>query len=163
MFDDCWNPNYKSGKQPDPIPGVHNSQWVQCPGNIKLADSVYRDYVYSIVGTYAQSANVAFWDLYNEVGNSDHFSASLPLLKNIFIWARSANPSQPLTSGKWNGGERFNEINDYILNESDIITFHAYCDVNCTQNWINDMKSTFLIKFRAQQASCLHLIHGKTD
>jgi len=36
LFDDCWNTNYNSGKQPDPIPGVHNSQWVQCPGNIKL-------------------------------------------------------------------------------------------------------------------------------
>jgi len=31
-------------------------------------------------------------------------------------------------------------INEYILNESDIITFHAYCDVQCTQDWINDMK-----------------------
>lgn len=32
LFDECWLPNPKLGPQPDPIPGVHNSQWVQCPG-----------------------------------------------------------------------------------------------------------------------------------
>ena len=28
MFDDCWNPEGFLGPQPNPIPGVHNSQWV---------------------------------------------------------------------------------------------------------------------------------------
>lgn len=32
LFDDCWNPEGKLGKQPAPIPGVHNSRWVQAPG-----------------------------------------------------------------------------------------------------------------------------------
>lgn len=32
IFDACWLPNPQLGPQPDPIPGVHNSQWVQCPG-----------------------------------------------------------------------------------------------------------------------------------
>lgn len=32
LFDECWNDNPKLGKQPEPIPGVHNSQWVRCPG-----------------------------------------------------------------------------------------------------------------------------------
>ena len=32
LFDECWLPNPKLGPQPDPIPGVHNSQWVRCPG-----------------------------------------------------------------------------------------------------------------------------------
>lgn len=77
------------------------------------------------------------------MGNSEHYEASLPLLKKIFTWARTANPFQPLTSGKWNGGEKFNSINEYIINESDIITFHAYCDIECTKNWVNDMKSIF--------------------
>jgi hypothetical protein len=31
FFDDCWNPTYKPGKQPDPKPGVHNSGWVRDP------------------------------------------------------------------------------------------------------------------------------------
>ena len=29
LFDDCWNPDPKLGKQPDPIPGVHNSGWIE--------------------------------------------------------------------------------------------------------------------------------------
>jgi hypothetical protein len=32
LFDECWNANPQLGKQPEPIPGVHNSQWVRCPG-----------------------------------------------------------------------------------------------------------------------------------
>ena len=88
LFDDCWNANYHSGKQPDPNPGVHNSQWVQCPGNVKLSDATYKDYVVTILTTFGQTSSVAFWDLYNEVGNSEHYSQSLPLLKNIFQWAR---------------------------------------------------------------------------
>ncbi len=34
FFDDCWNPTYKAGKQPDPKPGVHNSGWVRDPGDL---------------------------------------------------------------------------------------------------------------------------------
>jgi len=34
LFDDCWKAEWKDGEQPEPIPGLHNSQWVQCPGSI---------------------------------------------------------------------------------------------------------------------------------
>src|ERR1700748_1718492 len=33
FFDDCWNPTAKVGKQPEPKPGIHNSGWLQDPGN----------------------------------------------------------------------------------------------------------------------------------
>jgi len=39
FFDDCWNPTYNSGKQPDPKPGIHNSGWVQDPGDLFNTDS----------------------------------------------------------------------------------------------------------------------------
>lgn len=39
LFDECWLPNPKLGPQPDPIPGVHNSQWVRCPGQAMVADN----------------------------------------------------------------------------------------------------------------------------
>ena len=32
LFDECWNANPRLGQQPEPIMGVHNSQWVRCPG-----------------------------------------------------------------------------------------------------------------------------------
>src|SRR6185312_5862517 len=38
LFDSCWDPNYKMGPQHPPIPGVHNSGWVQSPGAKALAD-----------------------------------------------------------------------------------------------------------------------------
>ena len=37
LFDDCWNSEYFLDRdQPAPIPGVHNSQWVQCPGDVPV-------------------------------------------------------------------------------------------------------------------------------
>jgi len=38
LFDECWNDTPKLGKQPEPIPGVHNSQWVRCPGQPMVLD-----------------------------------------------------------------------------------------------------------------------------
>ncbi len=32
LFDSCWDPQPKLGPQHPPIPGVHNSGWVQSPG-----------------------------------------------------------------------------------------------------------------------------------
>ena len=29
FLDDCWNPTYQAGKQPEPQPGVHNSGWAR--------------------------------------------------------------------------------------------------------------------------------------
>jgi hypothetical protein len=54
----------------------------------------------------------------------------LPLLKKAFAWARSANPSQPLTSGIWAGdwsdSSKIKPIEQLQLSESDVITFHNY-------------------------------------
>ena len=32
LFDDCWHSGPLLGPQPPPVPGVHNSRWVQSPG-----------------------------------------------------------------------------------------------------------------------------------
>ena len=39
LLDDVWHPIPKLGKQPEPIPFVHNSGWVQAPGSEILGDS----------------------------------------------------------------------------------------------------------------------------
>src|ERR1700753_469750 len=39
FFDDCWNPNAKPGKQPDPKPGIHNSGWMQDPGRMHTSEA----------------------------------------------------------------------------------------------------------------------------
>ncbi|MGB8662710.1 MAG: hypothetical protein WCD34_19960, partial [Candidatus Acidiferrum sp.] len=38
LFDSCWDPNPRLGKQRAPRPGVHNSGWVQSPGADALKD-----------------------------------------------------------------------------------------------------------------------------
>src|ERR1700686_37621 len=38
LFDSCWDPYPKLGPQHPPIPGVHNSGWVQSPGKKALMD-----------------------------------------------------------------------------------------------------------------------------
>ena len=38
LFDSCWDPFPKLGPQHPPIPGVHNSGWVQAPGTAILKD-----------------------------------------------------------------------------------------------------------------------------
>src|SRR3546814_7322691 len=57
LFDSCWDPNPKLGPQHPPIPGVHNSGWVQAPGAARLADkSQYgklEAYVKDVVGSFA--------------------------------------------------------------------------------------------------------------
>ena len=58
LFDSCWDPNPKLGPQHPPIPGVHNSGWVQGPGRAALADPAQyprlEAYVKDIVGSLAQ-------------------------------------------------------------------------------------------------------------
>ena len=65
LFDDCWKPEYHMGQQPDPIPGVHNSQWVQCPGETPIEESVLQNYVISVVTRFRNDETVVMWDLYN--------------------------------------------------------------------------------------------------
>src|SRR3546814_14459064 len=70
LFDGVWDPNPVYGLQSPPIPGVHNSRWVQAPGEARLKDaSQYHKleaYVKDIVGTFANDKRVIIWDLWNE-------------------------------------------------------------------------------------------------
>lgn len=69
------------------------------------------------------------WDLYNEPGNSKHEETSLPLLTNVFRWVRDCKPSQPITAGVWDyNSPRKNVLNAFMLNHSDIISYHNYDD-----------------------------------
>jgi len=147
LFDSDWDPNPVYGKQKDPVPGVHNSRWVQGPGEAILKDdSQYpklQEYVEGVVGWLADDPRVLGWDLWNEPSNPggglyDYALSAkekeqhlLNLLPQVYEWARSANPTQPLTAGLWIGDdwsalEKQGPIEQIQLNESDIISFHDY-------------------------------------
>ena len=120
LFDSCWDPEPKLGKQPDPIPRVHNSRWVQSPGSWAFKDPAKREelkyYVLGVVGHFRDDRRVQAWDIWNEpeqddsgpnVKNPMNKEEKLKLviltLEKAFAWARQAKPSQPLTSGLLGG------------------------------------------------------------
>lgn len=140
FFDDCWNPESAIGKQPDPRPGVHNSGWVRDPAVSLRTDTatlfpVLESYVKDIMTTFKDDDRIWMWDLYNEPGNNGHNSSSLPLLRNVFKWARECEVSQPVTAGIWNQG--FSELNIYLIANSDILTYHNYGDRRDHTTWID--------------------------
>jgi hypothetical protein len=148
LFDSCWDPDPKIGPQHPPIPGVHNSGWVQSPSRTDLVnpaeDSHFRAYVEDVVGSFAKDDRVLAWDVWNEPDNSGGGSYNgeqlaqektriAELLPEIFAWARSTHPVQPLTSGVWAGGDwspaneaRLDPIPRIQLEQSDVISFHNY-------------------------------------
>jgi hypothetical protein len=143
LFDSCWNPNPHLGPQPEPTPGVHNSQWVQSPGAEALTDPAQyprlKDYVQGIVGAFGNDGRVLAWDIWNEPDNTNDSRFKEPankvqlvlaLLPQAFAWARSANPRQPLTSGIWHENPAnpgtLSPAAKIQLNNSDIVSFHNY-------------------------------------
>ena len=128
IFDDVWGKTPRIGEQPDPIPGTHNSGWVQDPGDPASREEenfpALETYVKDLLTTFADDDRILMWDLYNEPGNSGKLTSSMPLLQNVFTWAREVNPSQPLTVGLWAWG--FQELNTFQAQNSDILTYHQY-------------------------------------
>jgi hypothetical protein len=146
VFDSCWDPLPHLGPQHPPVPGVHNSGWVQSPGAAALGDPKQyprlEAYVKGVIGAFAKDDRILAWDLWNEPGADnkgsyekeelkDKDARVTALLPQVFRWARAANPTQPLTSGIWDtdtspNGENLSEQQQIQLRESDIITFHSY-------------------------------------
>jgi hypothetical protein len=145
LFDSCWEPFPKLGPQHPPIPGVHNSGWVQAPGAVVLADAAQypklEQYVKGVVGAFANDRRILAWDLWNEPdnGNDSSYAKGEPrnkneiiaqLLPQVFQWARSAQPSQPLTSGVWHGDwsslALMTPVAQIQIEQSDVISFHDY-------------------------------------
>lgn len=144
LFDSVWDPYPKEGKQPQPRLNVHNSGWVQCPGHEILSSPNRYDelhsYVHGIVSHFKQDQRVLLWDLYNEPDNTnlssykdDYYTQPkeelcLQLLKKIMHWVRSINPIQPLTMALWKWADMYSlsVLDQYMLTQSDIISFHCY-------------------------------------
>ncbi len=143
LFDSCWETNPHLGPQHPPIPGIHNSGWVQSPGKERLlshADEPQLEaYVKGVVGAFANDDRILGWDVWNEPDNKGgDVAADEPakvrrvdeLLPKAFAWARSVHPTQPLTSGVWVGNwsdaAKETPTTKIQLAESDIISFHNY-------------------------------------
>ena len=149
VLDGCWDPRPRSGRQHPPRPHVHNSGWVQSPGAAILGDpsrhAEVRDYVYGVIHHFRNDCRIQAWDLFNEPENDNRNSyganganielrnkadMALRLLEQAFRWAQLADPSQPLTAGLWMGpwpeGTRLSPIEQLMIAQSDVISFHNY-------------------------------------
>lgn len=116
--------------------------WSQSPGAKSLNDTSdwarLKTYITDVVGTFANDSRVLIWDLWNEPDNTNGGSYSnveLPnkvqqvekLLPQVFDWARSVNPTQPLTSAPFGAdylNNRWTTVEQIQVNNSDVITFH---------------------------------------
>ncbi|TPG35243.1 cellulase family glycosylhydrolase [Mycolicibacterium hodleri] len=144
FFDSCWDPHPRLGPQHAPVPGVHNSGWVQSPGADRLGDpryvSVLNEYVTGVLNQFRNDDRVLGWDLWNEPDNPastyraverrDKADLVAALLPQVFQWARAVDPVQPLTSGVWQGSwadpRHRSEIAGIQLDNSDVVSFHSY-------------------------------------
>jgi hypothetical protein len=144
LFDSCWDPFPRLGPQRRPRTGVHNSVWVQGPGAENLDDRRYRrtlrEYVVGVISQFRRDERVLGWDLWNEPDNpsatyrdverQDKIALVEELLPQVFGWARSVNPVQPLTSGVWDGPWADPLVRSRMatlqLDLSDVVTFHSY-------------------------------------
>jgi Glycosyl hydrolase family 10 len=145
IFDGVWNPLPQAGPQPAPLPGVHNSGWVQSPGATILGDPARHEelepYVKSVVGRFKDDPRVDAWDVFNEPDNQNTDSyaklevrnksalAAL-LIEKTFRWAREAGASQPLTAAPWltdfSDEASLSSSDKVMLAGSDVISFHNY-------------------------------------
>lgn len=143
IFDDCWNRQGFAGKQPAPKVGIHNSGWVQDPGDPDSKDPskfpVLEKYVKDVMQRFKADKRILMWDLYNEPGNSGKLNSSMPLLKAVFGWARAVNPEQPVSVGLWDWN--FHELNAFQALNSDIITYHDYEEPQWHKRVIDMLKS----------------------
>ncbi|MES2730150.1 MAG: cellulase family glycosylhydrolase [Bacteroidota bacterium] len=145
IFDSCWDPFPKLGKQHEPTPGVHNSGWVQSPGGPALQDAAQHarleTYVKGIVGRFKNDNRILAWDVWNEPDNTngssygkqepaDKVDLVTKLLPEVFRWVKSANPSQPVTCGVWAGDwstpDKLKPIEKIQIENSDVVSFHNY-------------------------------------
>lgn len=153
LFDSCWDPFPKLGKQHEPTPGVHNSGWLQSPGAEALTDvSQYprlKAYVQGVVGAFANDPRILLWDVWNEPDNTNDSSYGknklkqeperkreiiTRLLPDVFAWARDVKPTQPLSSGTWifskdrdvSNPKNWSAMEKVQYENSDILTFHHY-------------------------------------
>lgn len=144
LFDDCafGTPRQLDpflGMQREPIPGMILSSWTPSPGKKLGFDleerPLLKRYVKDMLSSFGSDKRVVIWDLYNEPMNAVRVGTP-DFLREIFLWAREAAPSQPLTISVWGD----HATNPVMLGYSDVVSFHCYTNFDGLKNWIERLK-----------------------
>ncbi|MCE5343772.1 MAG: hypothetical protein LLF96_09385 [Eubacteriales bacterium] len=156
LFDDCCVPKslyqpMEFGKQPEPVPGYFGGSPVTCfeatekvgynPTDDEGMAEIVKEYITQLAAHFGQDERILLWNVWNEAGNSNRGSKSLPMIRNVFCWLREADVSQPLTAevfasmpscpfpDEYLRDPRIeSEIELAMLELSDITSFHYYGD-----------------------------------
>jgi hypothetical protein len=118
FFDDCWYGDEERVLDFHPISGSHNGRWAKCP---LIPDRKFENYprfekyIKDIIGRFKDDQRIFGWEIWNEpknygLGNPVNTEFTEDLMMNGFLWARQANPVQPVVSC-WDGN-RFGDIDD---------------------------------------------------
>lgn len=159
LLDACWDPVPELGTQRDPRPHLHNSGWVQSPGKAILSDPTRHNelkaYIQGVITYFREDQRIYAWDLFNEPDNNNtpayvehepdnKETMAFELLKKAFAWAREVRPTQPLTAGVWKGdwssSNTLSELDRTMLEQSDIISFHSYANLEETRKRVEQLK-----------------------
>ena len=173
LFSDCCVPKskYKDpplGPQPEPVPGYFGGSPVtpfdDHTQHGKSEDSIgynvtddpeiqplVETYIHELAEHYGQDDRIIIWNVWNEAGNSQRMSKSLPMMEKIFGWLREHDVKQPLTADVWGAGADhpygwlkkpgiYAEIEEKAIELSDIISFHFYGDYTHAVQYINILK-----------------------
>ncbi len=131
------------GKQPDPVPGVHNSGWVQTPGVASVNDPAkwgrLEKYVKDVLTTFRDDNRILVWHLYNEPANTKKGCKGLPLLRKTFEWGRAVNPSQPLSAVLETRTQ--DDMAQFLAANCDVISFHSYAGPKTIMEFITPLKA----------------------
>ena len=163
IWDGVWDPFPVPGPQLEPIPGVHNSRWVQSPGADVLADDeaqqALQPYVEAVVSRFRDDGRILGWDLFNEADQPNSLSylevelppeqktaQALALMQRTETWVRALEPTQPLTTGlfaerSWGPEDELDPIVDFMIHHSDILSFHSYADAPTVAPKLDDLEA----------------------
>lgn len=149
VFDNVWVGTSALGPQPEPVPGVHNSQWVKSPEFSEIVgfpdDPALRSrleaYVKGVTTAFRDDPRVVAWDLVNEPGSLPISDRAAPLVEASFAWAREVGPSQPLTAGVFLAPTSWS-LSLRQLELSDVASFHAYSTAHWLEALLVDLEAT---------------------
>ena len=93
----------------------------------ELAEKFYQ-YVDDLASRYAKDERVIVWNIWNEPGNSNRGTLSVPHMKKAFEIFRSYDPIQPLCTDVWRMPKSniLTEEETIAIELSDIISYHDY-------------------------------------
>ena len=106
------------------------------------------EYTHQIISRFRNDKRIIIWDIWNEPGNCNRGSLSVPYLKEAFQAAREEDPIQPLTAGVWEYPEHYGEDNSIDVDEigrlainlSDIVSFHCYSRFEKVKKVVNALE-----------------------